>query len=445
MTSPKRWTLKDPDRDLVSLFARELGLLNPTAQVLANRGVRSLDEARLFVMPDLAYLHNPFLLPDIFPAVSRIRRAIDRGEKILVYGDRDVDGVTALSVMVRSLRALGTTPFWYIPSDEGYGLHKPVIDKFAAQGVTLIITVDCGISAVEEIDYSSSLGIDVIVTDHHEAPVTGIPHAVAVVDPKRADSVYPFKELAGCGVSFKVAEAVMLSFGRWYDRDMVFVFADSQGSLTALKDRNGIPVAELSLKDGKVSPATLQSFIASSVLIVMQGSPALSLLETMLGGPAGCQTVPVQESPCQTVEHLRQLFYGHTRDNDLRMQFFRDGHLDAVGLGTIADMVPLSGENRILAWIGMEKIAQSSKPGVRALIEHCQAKAKNGSDVTAKTISWSITPLLNAAGRRGKADLAAELMLTDDVYRAHELMDALEKLNMERRQLQAENLEKFLP
>jgi single-stranded-DNA-specific exonuclease len=181
------------------------------------------------------------------------------------------------------------------------------------------------------------------------------------------------------------------------------------------------------------------------LLVVMAGSAAPALLADLLGRPVQQQTVTVPDCSCADADQLRRIFYARSRESDLRMQFFRDSHLDVVALGTIADMVPLSGENRILAWYGMGLIARTSKAGVRVLIERCQAKAKSGSEVTAKTISWSITPLLNAAGRRGKADLAAELLLSDDVCRAHDLMDALEKLNAERRQLQAENLEKFLP
>ncbi|MEI8218201.1 MAG: single-stranded-DNA-specific exonuclease RecJ [Elusimicrobiota bacterium] len=445
IASPKLWNHKDLDREAAALFTRELGLLAPTAQVLANRGVRSVAEAQAFLCPDLAGLHSPFLLPDIFPAVARIRRAIDAGEKILVYGDRDVDGVTALSVMIRMLRALGVDPLWYVPSDEGYGLHNPVIDRFAEQGVSLIITVDCGISAAGEIDHCTSLGIDVIVTDHHEPPVTGIPRAVAVIDPKRVDSAYPFKELAGCAVAFKLAEAVMQSFGRWYGRDMAFVFSDASGIVTALKDRNGIISETVAVQDEIVTPAAFRQWADTDVLVVMQNSATLATLEKMGGRPVKNQTITVPECSCTDVRQLRQQFYAHNRENDLRMQFFRDSQLDAVALGTIADMVPLSGENRILAWYGMGRIAHSAKAGMKVLIERCQEKTKNETIVTAKTISWTITPLLNAAGRRGKADLAAELLLTDDVYRAHDLMDALEQLNAERRKLQTKNLASFLP
>lgn len=442
--SMKRWNDRPFDADAAGLFMRELGMQRPTAQVLASRGMRSLDEARKFIAPDLADLHNPFLMPDISSAVSRIRRALDAGEKILVYGDRDVDGVTALSVMIRTLRALGARPFWYIPSDEGYGLHRPVIDRFAAEGVTLIITVDCGISAAPEVDYCSEHGIDVVVTDHHEPPATGIPRAAAVVDPKRSDAVYPFKDLAGCAVAFKVAEALMLSFGRWYNRPLIFAAVDSAGQLTAVVDKNGIALGRFGPDAQPVTDPALAAFVRSGVVITEQASPALALMEQLFGAALTGPSVLVP-GPAPDASALQKMFYTRDRENDLRMHFFRQGHLDAVGLGTIADMVPLSGENRVLAWHGIEALGRSSKPGITVLLERCQAKGKSNAPVTAKTISWSVTPLVNAAGRRGKADRAAELLLTDSVTRAHDLMDELEKLNAERRQLQAENLEKFVP
>jgi len=169
MILPKRWNLKPLDEELILEIARSLKISLPVAKVLVNRGVSSVREAELFMDPDKGVLHNPFLLPDMAAAVKRIRRAVDNGEKILVYGDRDVDGITSICIMVRTLKSLGSAPCWYIPSDEGYGVHKEVIDRHAAQGVTLIITVDCGISAAEGVKYAKSLGIDVVVTDHHEA------------------------------------------------------------------------------------------------------------------------------------------------------------------------------------------------------------------------------------------------------------------------------------
>lgn len=439
--SIKHWVHRHADHDAAGAIALELGISSPVAQVMVNRGLTSVAAARAFISPSLEDLHNPFLLPDITPAVARIRRAVDTGEHILVYGDRDVDGVTALSIMVRTLRSLGATVSWYIPSDEGYGLHIPVIDAYVRDAVTLIVTVDCGISAALEIDHCTALGVDVVVTDHHEPPSTGMPRALAVIDPKRSDAMYPFKELAGCAVAFKVAEAVMLSYGRWFDKDLLFAVPRPDGSVELVHEHNGIAGASCSVSAGNQDH--VRELLREAVLVLPPD--AREQFEAAAGMPVPEGTPVVGDMQGDGLDALRLAFHAQVRQNDLRMKYFREGHLDAVALGTIADMVPLTGENRVLAKHGMHVLARSAKAGVRVLLERCLAKAKNSVEVTAKGISWSITPLINAAGRRGKAGLAAELMLTEDAHRAHELMDALETLNAERRELQAENMDKFLP
>lgn len=510
ITPSKTWTISEPDQDTVEILARELHLSHPSAKVLVNRGMKSVDEARRFLSPELSELANPFLLPDIDKAVERIRRAVDKKEKILVYGDRDTDGVTSICVMVQTLRSLGSDPLWYIPSDEGYGLHKEIVDKYVAQGVTLMITVDCGISAMEETDYAVSKGIEVVITDHHEPPATGIPRATAIVDPKREDSKYPYKEIAGCLVAFKVAEALMASFGKYYNEEMIVLDFETSGlkvgeaeicEAGAVKIKNGLVLetfhslakpergipAEVSaihgITNAMVADAPsvgemlkkLIAFIGDKRLIIHNAPFDLSFLRFYTKKYLGIDI----DNPCiDTLDLSRKLFvfdsyalpalvksmkikhenFHRALDDafaayqvflrieqfsDLRMKFFIESHLDVLTLGTIADIMPLSGENRVIVKHGLKALPQTRKVGVQALIERCQGNRTNG--MTGKFVSWSVTPVLNAAGRRGRADLAAELLLSDDPYRAHELMDSILKLNSERKELQAENMEKFLP
>ncbi len=476
------WKLKAPDPGAVAAVAAALQISPTAASVLVNRGMDTPEAARDFLNPSIEGLHNPFLLPDIYPAVDRIRAAVDRKEKILVYGDRDVDGVTSICVMVRTLVALGADVAWYIPSDEGYGLHNDIIKRYADQGITLIVTVDCGISAMEETSFASGLGIDMVVTDHHESPSTGIPRAVAVVDPKRADASYPFTELAGCSVSFKVAEALMQSYGRYYNRSLVFVSADRENGsvsrIAAVKTRNGVVLGSFDVPAfASVEDAwrSFEGFCGNDAVLVRsgssgQGDPLPALLEN---GPAeGKRQVIIAEDLLVRIpdedkeardtlsaafsglahlpagkrsDALRILYSRAARLSDLRMRFFQTGHMDVVALGTIADIMPLHGENRILVKTGLKELARSSKPGVKVLLERSSARSKADNGWTAKMISWNITPLLNAAGRRGRADLAAELLLTEKASRAGELLNEIEKLNSERRELQAENMEKFVP
>jgi single-stranded-DNA-specific exonuclease len=460
-TNVTNWIYKQPDAATVEVLMQRLTVSRPVAEVLVNRGITTVAAATAFLQPDMTSAANPFLLPDIIPAITRIRKAMDAGEKILVYGDRDVDGVTSICVMVRTLASLGVQPMWYIPSDEGYGVHTEIIDRYVAQGITLIITVDCGISAVAEAAFAREKGVDMVITDHHEPPASGMPLAVAVVDPKRADSRYPFTDLAGCAVSFKVAEALMRSFGKYYEQDLVF-FAAEPARVAAVRVRNGLRSAEF-YQEGPQAFDDLHTFAAGSRLVgagaaagkqneageiidvlamahaaVPATAGSLEDLVAALGIPAEVTTVrgrAVAVSDC---------FHAIDRREDLRMNFFHASHLDAVTLGTIADIMPLVNENRVLVKHGLARLAQSTKVGVLALLERC-VKNRQAGTPTAKAISWNITPVLNAAGRRGKADLAANLLLTDDWRRAQALLDEIVTLNDERRELQAENLEKFRP
>ncbi|MFH1368716.1 MAG: single-stranded-DNA-specific exonuclease RecJ [Elusimicrobiota bacterium] len=508
--SLKTWVVNQPDKDIVEIFIRELGVSRPAATVLVNRGITTVEEARGFLTPELGDLANPFLLPDMEKAVARIRKAIENKEKILVYGDRDVDGVSSICVIVQTLRSLGAEPVWYIPSDEGYGLHKEIIERYVVQGITLMITVDCGISALEETAYAVSRGIDVVITDHHEPLPAGLPQALAVVDPKRAASSYPYTEIAGCLVSFKVAEALMSSFGKYFDEEMVVLDFETTGlelgnaeicEAGAVKIKNGLVIEtfqslarpergikpEISAIHGITNEMVARApsvgemlrklieFIGKRRLIIHNAEFDLGFLrfyakryldadidnpyiDTLslsrknfifdsYALPALVKSMKIKRDKfhraLDDAMAAYEVFLRIEQYSDIRMKFFRENHLDVLALGTIADIMPLSGENRIIVKHGLKALLQSRKPGVKALVERCSGNRNSG--MTGKFVSWSITPVLNAAGRRGRADLAAELLLCEDPYRADELMDAIIKLNGERKELQAENMEKFLP
>ncbi|NPV52823.1 MAG: DHH family phosphoesterase [Firmicutes bacterium] len=209
----KNWRIR-ADNQLAGELARSVGVSRIVAQVLINRGIATPRDAEAFLRADSADLYNPFLMKDMEAAALRISAAIKRGEKIRVYGDYDVDGITSTALLVMALRQLGARVDWHLPHrlDEGYGLNLESVKKAVADGVSLLVTVDCGISALEEVSAASELGLDVIVTDHHE-PQSQIPCALAVVDPKRPDCNYPFRALAGVGVAFKLVQAVATTLG----------------------------------------------------------------------------------------------------------------------------------------------------------------------------------------------------------------------------------------
>lgn len=224
----KRWVLKRQDKGTIEYLSKALSL-NPLAvNVMMNRGLKSKDEMNAFIHPDTVRFHDPFLLKGMEKAVLRIRDAIDRKEKIAVYGDYDVDGITSVSILYLALRELGADIIYYIPdrAGEGYGLHSDALKLLCKQGVTLVITVDCGISACQEVLFGKSCGLDIIVTDHHRCPEV-LPDAYAVINPKQTGCSYPFDELAGVGVAFKLIQAL-------YGMDKLPYLIDKYGALVAL-------------------------------------------------------------------------------------------------------------------------------------------------------------------------------------------------------------------
>lgn len=209
MAKECKWILKEPaDPEKVTRLATEVGIDRVLAELLVKRGVETFEEARSFFRPDLSNLHDPFLMKDMDRAVERVRKAIVSGEKILVYGDYDVDGTTAVALVYSFLKRFSSNIDFYVPdrNDEGYGVSLKGVDWAHQNGFTLIITLDCGIKAIEKTEYASERGIDMIICDHH-LPDAELPAAVAVLDPKREDCSYPFDDLSGCGVGFKLVQA----------------------------------------------------------------------------------------------------------------------------------------------------------------------------------------------------------------------------------------------
>ena len=300
------------------------------ARIMAGRGIRTLEAAELFLAGDARLSCDPMLLPDIQQAMARIYRAILSGEHVAVYGDFDTDGITATALMVTGLRCLGADVTPYIPHrlTEGYGLKTEALKKLAGEGVTLVVSVDCGITAIEEVKAASSFGLDIIVTDHH-ITIEALPPAVAVIDPRRIDSKYPFQDLAGVGVAFKVVEALFNGMGR------------------------GLPK-----------------------------------------------------------EHFFEL----------------------AAIGTVADIMPLTGENRYLVKEGLKHLNDHPSPGLLEVINLARLRA---GQLDAENISWTVAPRLNAAGRLEHAITGYNLLMAPTSDIARDLAVVLEDRNAERQRLTA--------
>jgi len=333
----KTWKIKP---QVPTLLIEKLSQPKMMAQLLYNRGIEDPESADRFFNPAYEKLYDPFCFKDMETAVARIWQAIKKNEKILIYGDYDADGVTSAAVLYKTFQALGKNVDVYIPhrENDGYGLNKKCVQKFIEQGYDLLITVDCGISNFQEVTMLQDAGTDVIVTDHHESPAK-LPPAVAILDPKVAGSGYPFYDLAGAGVAFKLAQGLLRRLGP---------------STNARDDMNEY------------------------------------------GGIVG----------------------------------FEKWLLDIVAVGTIADMMLLIDENRILVKWGLVVLQKTRNPGLRKMLE-----ISNVKNITAQTIGFQIAPRLNAAGRMGCAQIALDLLIEEDLRKAEQLARELHQHNLDRQKL----------
>ncbi|WP_281888980.1 single-stranded-DNA-specific exonuclease RecJ [Paenibacillus sp. YYML68] len=318
-----RWSVGQPEPHIAQTLEQALGVPPLVAKLLAVRGWTDIEQAAQFLHGGTEHTHDPYLLDGMEQAVERIRRAVEAGEYIRVYGDYDADGVSSTTLMVKLLQQLDCRFDTYIPHrvHEGYGLNTAALDAAKEAGVSLIITVDTGISAVEQIAYAAELGIDVVVTDHHEPPER-LPDAYAIINPKKPTCSYPFKHLAGVGVSFKLAQALL---GRW--------------------------------------PEELLEYVA---------------------------------------------------------------------IGTVADLMHLSGENRIMVKQGIARMRSTTNYGIRSLLGVAGIALK---DVNSTHIGFAIAPRINASGRLLSADTAVRLLTTDSEQEAEHLAHELDQLNKERQRI----------
>ena len=247
----RKWEFYNQDENLVQKIAKEHNISELLAVILVNRGITQKKDIDIFLNPTRKDFHDPYSMTDMEKAVNRILKAIDEKEKVIIYGDYDVDGITSITVLKKFLKERGLDVGYYIPNrlDEGYGLNKDAIEKIAEEGYKLIITVDCGISGIEEIKFAYEKGMEVIVTDHHE-PLEELPDALAVVDCKRKDNKYPFKNLAGCGVVFKLAQAISQRLNldeKEYLKYLDIVCVGTISDIVPLVDENRV-IAKLGLK-----------------------------------------------------------------------------------------------------------------------------------------------------------------------------------------------------
>lgn len=329
----KIWNYKNKalSREEIDEFSASCGVGPAMAVILLNRGIKTPKAVSSYMKKSLEDIHNPFMLDGMEEAVDRIISAISKKEKIVIYGDYDVDGITSTATVYKFLKSQGADVSYYIPDrfSEGYGINVLAVNKMARDGAKLMITVDCGITAVGEVEFAKTQGLDVIITDHHTCREE-LPKATSVINPKRQDSSYPFSGLAGVGVAFKLVLALAIKLGM--------------------------------------------------------------------------------------------------NTKDVFMEY-----VDMVALGTIADVVPLVDENRVITDKGINSIENTKNKGIRALMELAGA---GGKCIDANSVAFFASPRLNAAGRLSSASLSVELLICEDDERAREIACQLDKLNQERKDIE---------
>lgn len=334
----KRWLLKaQPEADVIDHLQQAINVSHPIATILAQRGMVDFESAKAFFRPKLSMLHDPFLMKDMDVAVERIHEATSNHEKILVYGDYDVDGTTSVALFYGAINKFYHASDFYIPDryKEGYGISKQGIEWASENGFSLIVALDCGIKSVELIDYAKSLGVDFIICDHHR-PGETLPNAVAVLDPKRNDCEYPYKELPGCGIGFKLLQALTKKY-----------------------------------PDYKIDPLDF---------------------------------------------------------------------IDLVAVSIASDIVPIEGENRVLAYYGIKKLMDSPRPGLKALMKIAAVPKK----VTITGIVFGLAPRINAAGRIDHAKTSVHMLLSETEEEAYHYGDKLSLRNKQRRDFDSSITEEAL-
>lgn len=418
-------------------------------RILLNRNIDNQVAIERYFSPRGRYLFSPFMLEGVCAAVNRIQQAVANEESIRIYGDRDVDGITSTVLLTETLRSFYERVDFTVPViEDGYGLNPDYIDSAARDGIRLIITVDCGISNIDEVEYARSKGIDVIITDHHEAP-SQLPAAIAIVDPKMPDSCCPQKDIAGVGVSFKMSMALEMARSRRLSKPLtIFDFSDRSIDVIRFSPSEGFSPLKT------VNRETMQNSVP--VFFSQQERQQIGeMMPQAIYLTAGKDTVFVDKiiefcmpdlERCGKRKYLEELNLHNVKGaRALTLMYLKciEGKLPAVKalwqrcldiltIGTIADMVPLRGENRAFAQMGLKFVGKSKRLGMISLFTHLGWKARQISE---RDISFSIAPILNSSGRLRTAELAIDLLTTTSVAKAEGLAKDLFELNNERKRL----------
>jgi single-stranded-DNA-specific exonuclease len=463
MSWEKKAVVSSDVRDISNTYSIDLII----ASILARREASEKEDIKFYLESDLVYLHNPFLFEDMEIAVDRILQAVEEGEKVRIFGDRDVDGITSTVLLYECLEEMGIQVSWCLPEgDEPYGLTKEGVRKFAEEDGTLIITVDCGISNNAEIAFAASLQVDTIIVDHH---LSGdiLPPALALINPKIAGCGYPFPNLAGCGVVAKLIWALRFSKTDLYKQELVLLHAEPGNGtiiIQAAKFENLVETDRLTeeIVPGllKLESSRLADFLVGLPILVYNrdleqkqlriafgDSVDIHLVDTApeiwkvfpaLSGKSLVRLMNISRSlqykvgEIQEIDAFISLFSSFIKMKNPSLSTEYSKILDLVAIGTIADLMPMKNENRILVKNGMAQLNSGSRA---AMVSFLTEQNLMGKKLSTTDIGWQVSPVFNAAGRLGVPQIAARLLLSHDVVEREKLTKELIKLNKERKKI----------
>ena len=464
-----KWEKKDIAPEMVKDIAEKYGCDLLTASILARRSLHQGEAAMYILEDDVRRLRNPYNLPDMEDAVERILAAKDEGEKVLIFGDSDVDGITGTVLLARYLQSQGMDVSWRIPQgDEPYGLSMDAVEQFAEAYGTLIITVDCGISRNAEIQRANELSVDVIVTDHHE-PQGELPEAYAIVNPKMKDSKYKFRDLSGCGVAYKLVCALRFALNsELYNQPICLLNTrpvNDAWIIEIVKIRNLAVIDTLmeTIIPGMVSISNtrLPSFLEGQQILVWDAPLQKRTLNKLFGsgievgmldiapeiGKAIPQAAGKSLIRIKELSKIAKYSDKELTELDIFVILFNSfvqsrmqaggaeeaADLQLAALGTIADIMPLVDENRIIVRKGLEALKAKPEPGLAELLFKLDLM---GRRFNTKDISWKLCPAINAARRMGHPEKAAALFFEKDAAVRDKLVKELLDMNEERKSLE---------
>lgn len=461
------WNKKEVGREIVRELTGRYGCDALTASILARRAIVEGADILFYLEDDLRYVHNPFLFTAMEDAVDRILDARDEGEKVLIFGDRDVDGITSTTLLYQALTDMDIDVRWKVPcGNDAYGLSIDAIQEHADLYGTLIITVDNGISCVEEIAHAATLGIDVIVVDHHNAQDV-LPPAVAIINPKMENSGYPFRDLAGCAVVWKLICALRFAQLELYKQSVCLMNvrpANESWIIEAVKIVNMTEIDRISetIVPGMVSisQTRLLPFLQGQQIFVWDASIQRKQLEKIFGkgvefqfldiAPEISKVIPAvrgmsllklkdlskiaryQDKPVSELDGFLNIFITFVQRHHAIYGKREAEELQLVALGTLADLMPLTNENRILVKQGMSALNTAPRAGIAELLARQNLAGKK---VGTTDIAWQISPAINATGRMGKPTVAVELLLSADQTERNTLSAQVIQMNTDRKQM----------